>query len=556
VSRTPLFALVRHSLQLANEAVRRDLPAAELIDQEQDRARLSRRRFVATTATAAAAVALEGCGVTRLPAPISGMEPVLIIGGGIAGLSAGYRLRQAGVPVRIIEAQRRVGGRMHSLRGFFSEGQVCEIGGELIDSNHTQIRALAAELGIEIDDLARDDPALDTDVWFFGGVRRGDREVVEAFVPLAARIRQDLATLAGDGSVGYREPNGGETLDRISIAEWLERAGAGGWIRDLLEVAYTTEYGLEVGQQSSLNLLMMIDPEPDPFRIFGDSDERFHVRGGNDRIIQALAERLGESIELDTRLEALSLRPDGTFACSLRRGETSITATAAHVLLAIPFTLLRDVRLDLDLPPVKRRAITELGYGTNAKLMVGFSRRVWRTAHRSNGSVLSDLPFQLCWETSRLQPGASGILTNFTGGRHGVEIGRGTAAEQASVFVGDLERAFAGVSAARAGMREVRAHWPSHPFTRGSYASYLVGQWTGISGAEGERVGRLHFAGEHCSLQAQGFMEGGCETGQAAAAEILRDLGVQRDASRRALLRSAMARGRRRARAATLGVLA
>lgn len=298
MSRTPLFALVRRSLQLANEAVRRDLPAAELIDQEQDRARLSRRRFVATTATAAAAVALEGCGVTRLPAPISGMEPVLIIGGGIAGLSAGYRLRQAGVPVRIIEAQRRVGGRMHSLRGFFSEGQVCEIGGELIDSNHAQIRALAAELGIEIDDLARDDPALDTDVWFFGGMRRGDREVVEAFTPLAARIRQHLATLAGDGSVGYREPNGGETLDRISIAEWLERAGARGWIRDLLEVAYTTEYGLEVGQQSSLNLLMMIDPEPDPFRIFGDSDERFHVRGGNDQIPHALAKALGDRVEI------------------------------------------------------------------------------------------------------------------------------------------------------------------------------------------------------------------------------------------------------------------
>jgi monoamine oxidase len=556
VARTPLFALVRRSLELASESVRRGLPPAELIDQEREKALISRRRFVATTATAAAAVALEGCGVTRFPAPISGMQPVVIIGGGIAGLSAGYRLRQAGVPVRIIEAQRRVGGRMHSLRGFFPDGQVCEIGGELIDSNHTQIRALAEELGIEIDDLAGDDPALDTDVWYFGGVRRSDREVVEAFTPLAARIRQDLATLGGDGSVAYREPNGGESLDRISIAEWLARAGASGWIRDLLDVAYTTEYGLETEQQSSLNLLMMIDPEPDPFRIFGESDERFHVRGGNDRIIQALAERLGDSIELDTRLETLSLRPDGTFACALRRGETSITATAEHVLLAIPFTLLRDVRLDLDLPPVKRRAIAELGYGTNAKLMVGFSQRVWRTAHRSNGSVLSDLPFQLCWETSRLQPGGSGILTNFTGGAHGVEIGQGTAAEQASAFVGQLERAFAGVTAARAGMREVRAHWPSHPFTKGSYASYLVGQWTGISGAEGERVGRLHFAGEHCSLEAQGFMEGGCETGQAAAAEILRDLGVQRDASRRTLLRSAMARGRRRVRAASLGVLA
>ncbi|HJU65369.1 MAG TPA: FAD-dependent oxidoreductase [Gemmatimonadaceae bacterium] len=556
MARSPLFSLVRRSLQLASESGRRDVPADEIGQLERERSMISRRRFVATTATAAAAVALEGCGIRRLPAPISGMEPVLIIGGGIAGLTAGYRLRQAGIPVRIIEAQQRSGGRMHSLRGFFADGQVCELGGELIDSNHQQVRALATELGIEIDDLAGDDPALDSDVWYFGGARRSDREVVEAFTPIASRIREDLATLGGDGSVGYREPNGGEALDRMSIAEWLDRAGARGWIRDLLDVAYTTEYGLEIEQQSSLNLLLMIDPAPEPFRIFGESDERFHVRGGNDRIVRTLADRLGDAIELDTRLEALSARPDGTFVCSLRRGETSFDATAGHVLLAIPFTLLRDVRLNVDLPPVKRRAIAELGYGTSAKLMVGFSQRAWRTAHRSNGSVLSDLPFQLCWETSRLQRGSSGILTNFTGGAHGVELGQGTAAEQASAFVQQLERPFAGVTATRAGMREVRAHWPSHPFTRGSYASYLVGQWTGISGAEGERVGRLLFAGEHCSLEAQGFMEGGCETGQSAAAEILRDLGVQRDASRRTLLRSAMARGSRGVRTRSMRALA
>ncbi|MGH7717842.1 MAG: flavin monoamine oxidase family protein, partial [Gemmatimonadaceae bacterium] len=293
-------------------------------------------------------------------------------------------------------------------------------------------------------------------------------------------------------------------------------------------------------------LLLMIDPKPDPVRVFGESDESFLVRGGNDRIVLELARRLEDAIELDTRLEAVTARADGSFVCSLRRGETSVTAEAQHVLLAIPFTLLRDVRIDVDLPPVKRRAIAELGYGTNAKLMIGFSNRVWRTAHRSNGSVLTDLPCQLSWETSRLQPGQHGILTNFTGGRHGVEIGEGTAAEQAASFVAQLERVFPGVSGARAGMREVRAHWPSHPFTRGSYASYLVGQWTGISGAEGESVGRLHFAGEHCSLEAQGFMEGGCETGQTAAAEILRDLGVRRDASRRSLVGSALAHGWRR----------
>jgi monoamine oxidase len=137
---------------------------------------------------------------------------------------------------------------------------------------------------------------------------------------------------------------------------------------------------------------------------------------------------------------------------------------------------------------------------------------------------VTDLRFQSSWETSRLQAGASGILTNFTGGNHGLELGQGTAGEQAALFVSDLERIFPGAAARRAGMKEARFHWPTYPFTKGSYAGYLPGQWTAFRGAEGESVGRLHFAGEHCSLEAQGFMEGGCETGEAAARAVLADL--------------------------------
>jgi monoamine oxidase len=522
--RTPLFREVVRTLRLARHSLHTGIGPDELVEIGRERA-ISRRRFVGVSAAATAGLLLGGC-APALRGPRPGEEPVLIVGAGIAGLTAGHRLRQAGVPVRIMEAQERVGGRMYSLRDFFADGQVAELGGELIDTGHVRIRALACELGIELDDLAADDPALARDVWFFDGRRYTDAELVAAFRPVAARIEADLAALGGDGDVTYRQPNGGEALDRTTVAEWLDRAGVTGWMRELLDVAYTTEYGLETDRQSALNFLLMIDPEPEPFRVFGDSDERFHVRGGNDRIPHALAAGLSDAIETGSVLEAVRARGDGGFVASFRRGGSSFEVGAQHLVLAIPFTLLREVRLDVPLPEPKRRAIRELGYGTNAKLMVGFSERVWRTRHGSNGSVLTDLPFQLTWETSRLQPGRAGILTNFTGGEHGVEIGRGTPAEQAAVLVRGLERVFPGAAAARAGMREARFHWPSHPWTRGSYASYLPGQWTAFRGAEGESVGRLYFAGEHCSLEAQGFMEGGCETGEAAAREVLASLGT------------------------------
>ncbi|HEY9422976.1 MAG TPA: FAD-dependent oxidoreductase, partial [Thermoanaerobaculia bacterium] len=438
----------------------------------------------------------------------------------------GYRLTQRdGVSVRILEAQDRVGGRMFSQRGFFPDGQVAELGGELIDTQHFHIRQLAEELEIALDDFVFDGAGLDRDIWFFDGRRLDEQAIVEAFVPVSRRMVWDLAALGGD-SVSWREPNGGEALDRTPLSKWLDGVVMEPWMRELLEVAYTTEYGLETAEQSALNLLLLMDPNPMPFRIFGGSDERFHVRGGNDLIPLKLAERLGERVETGTRVESVAKRADGSFTVSFQKGSVSGMAVADHVVIAVPFTLLRKIRLDdnLGIPEVQKRAIRELGYGTNSKLMVGFSRRVWRRpepAYRSNGSTLADLPYQLCWETSRLQPGEVGILTNFSGGRHGLDVGKGTPEERAAEFAGWLDKVFPGISKARIEGKQSRFVWPTFPWTLGSYACYRPGQWTAFSGEEGRRVGNLHFAGEHTSEAAQGFMEGGCETGERVVREIL-----------------------------------
>jgi monoamine oxidase len=120
-----------------------------------------------------------------------------------------------------------------------------------------------------------------------------------------------------------------------------------------------------------------------------------------------------------------------------------------------------------------------------------------------------------------MQPGKAGILTNFVGGRHGVEIGNGSAKDQADAAARQLDAVYPGISAARAGAREARFHWPTHPWTLGSYACFTPGQWTTLRGAIGESVGNLHFAGEHCAFDNQGFMEGGTETGEWAAQAIV-----------------------------------
>jgi len=534
LARTPLYGVVKRAMALAHASNARGVEPEALLEAvgRAGVERMTRRRFVGLSALGVTGV-VSGCSAGGRSGGVAGGDPVVIVGAGIAGLTAAYRLRQAGVPFRQFDAQNRVGGRMLSLRDFFPDGQVCELGGELIDTPHASIRALAAELGIALDDLSVEPSGMAMETLYFGGAKRTEVELVEAFRPVAARMAADTSAVGDEPTM--RDPAGATGLDSESVAEWLERSGVTGWVRDLLRVAYTTEYGLEIDRQSSLNLLLMI--ESDPFRIFGESDERFHVRGGNDLITSALAERVQDAVEPTTVLEAVALRPDGRYACAFARNSGTFEVTSSDVILAIPFTLLREVRLDVDLPPAKRRAIDELGYGTNAKLMIGFGGRVWRERHGSNGSTFSDLPFQLVWETSRAQSGQAGILTNFTGGDHGVEIGTGSASARAAEVVLDLERIYPGIAGDRMGMREARMHWPTHPWVRGSYAGYLVGQWTTIRGVEGEPVGRLRFAGEHCSLRAQGFMEGGCETGDRAAREVLAARGVRVSAvSRRTLL--------------------
>jgi len=533
LSRTPLFRTLRRSFRLAQRSVETGRPADAVVEEWREASKLSRRQFLGGTA-AAAGLALVGCRPFAAPSLEGGGtgRRIVIVGAGISGLTAGYRLHQQGEQVRVFEGQDRVGGRMYSQRGFFPNGQVAELGGELIDTGHVHIRQLAEELEIPLDDFALDGVDLDRDVLFFDGRRIAEHELVEAFVPMSRRMVWDRATLGGDW-VSYREPNGGEKLDRTTLAQWLDGSGAEPWFRKLIDVAYTTEYGLETSEQSALNLLLLLDPNPVPFRVFGESDERFHVRTGNDSIPKALAQRLGAAVETSSQVESVARRSDGTFALSVRRGAASETVTADHVVISVPFTVLRPredggpwIRLDdsLGIPEVQKRAIRELGYGTNAKLMVGFAKRLWRQPelpYRSNGSTLTDLPYQLCWETSRLQPGETGILTNFTGGRHGLELGQGTPEEQAVTFAREAGRVFPGLAEARLPEKQSRFTWPSFPWTRGSYGCYRPGQWTAFSGEEGRRVGNLHFAGEHTSETAQGFMEGGCESGARVAEEIL-----------------------------------
>jgi len=524
MGRTQLFLALVRALKLAVlcEAKRISIPEGlERIAEAQ----WTRRRFL-TTAVGVTAGTTLGALLPEMPALGATTPRVVIVGAGCAGLTCAYRLQQAGESARLIEAGTRVGGRMYSLRGVFPEGQMAELGGEFIDTSHHSLLRLVRELGLTLVDLHQADGNL-TPVFFFANRRVLANEVIEAFRPVAKRVRTDLAALVGDHTVTYRHPHHGKALDHLSLAEWLETREVPDPVRSLLEIAYVGEFGLEADEQSALNLLLMIGTELGSFELFGESDERFHVAEGSDSVTTRLAERLKRPVELETRLEAIRRRQTGTYILTVNQAGTIRDIAADKVILTLPFTLLRQVDLRrVELPPVKRLAIDTLGYGTHTKVIAGFTRRVWQDTG-SNGSSVADLPYQGSWETSRGQGGTHGILTNFVGGKRGIALGKGTPEGQAAEFVSQLDAVFPGAALAYT-KQAVRFHWPSAPLFQGSYACYRPGQYTTIAGAEMEAVGGLHFAGEHTSLNFQGFMNGASESGERAAREVLANLGTKR----------------------------
>lgn len=166
-----------------------------------------------------------------------------------------------------------------------------------------------------------------------------------------------------------------ETLDNTSLARYVESLPMPKWLKILLVSAYEAEYGLSADEQSSLNLIDMISTSLDKFEIFGDSDERYKIQGGSQRLINSLKDSIGQNVQNSKKL--VSLRST-TQSVKLSFADGT-TVDCDYAILAIPFTALRDVKIDIvDMTDDKKRCIEELGYGKNCKMILSTANRNWR----------------------------------------------------------------------------------------------------------------------------------------------------------------------------------
>lgn len=529
MARSPLIHVLRRAYQTIHLANQPPFDRAEVNDWMREPS-WSRRQFLQRSVVAAGALGVS-LGTPPSTAQRTVQSPadprILIVGAGVAGLTVAYRLQQWGASVDVVDAASRIGGRLRTLSNWPGCPNPVELGGEFIDTRHAAVWRLAQDLGLELADLRAADRGLEPEIFYFQGQRISHDAIAHAFTPLAQQIQQDLAAI-GTPPPTYRTANpAARHLDRLSLAEYLDALDLDPVIKQLVEVAYVTEYGRDSDAQTCLNMLFLIGHEAEQWRTYGDSDERWHIVGGNEQLPKTLAQAVQSSIRLDTRLESIRERGDRTYQVSLRHGNTSREATYDIVVLAMPFSVLRSVELAVEMPQPKQQAIAHLGYGTSSKLAVPLRQRIWRTRYGSTLSIYTDQPFQNTWESARYTPGSSGWITNLRGGSAGMALGSGNPQHHASTLLQSLDALFPGITTVQTG-QPLRAFWAGDPNTLGSYACYQPGQWTAFGGVEAEPVGNLWFAGEHCSLDSQGYINGAIESAEQVAQALQSLLTPQR----------------------------
>ena len=495
---------------------------------------LSRRQLLAAGGALGAAVMLSGYGRAQAAAKPASDARVVIVGAGLAGVSAAYQLHRVGVTAHVYEARDRLGGRCWTSMGW-ADGQIAEHGGEFIDSRHVHIRRLAHQLGLELDDLFAAHYGDYSPNWV-NGRNLTQHEINQGMKPIQAAVTKFAR------QVGVIKPGGAidelaityptataaaKVADQETMAEWLERNLPGVIGSDLgqwLDQTFTGWYGLNMDRLSALNWIdYLIIP------VHG-ADERWHVRGGNDQIIHRAVNTLpAGSVHTQTVLRSIRRRPGGSYQLDFDGVARPVIADL--VILTLPFTTLRDVEFGAaGFSAHKRNAINQLAMGQDSKLMLQYDVRPWKMHDWSATMTAADPDFDT-WESSAMEAGKAGLITVYAGGDtsvswHGPSPHTEATPALRNQILDVIDAAVPG-SKAHFNGRAVADLWSHDPWTQGSYAAFGPNQYTRYWGHLGKAEGGVHFAGEATSTFSQGFLNGGVESGDRTAIEVMRKLGIK-----------------------------
>jgi monoamine oxidase len=448
---------------------------------------------------------------------------VIVVGAGMAGLSAAYQLRKAGHEVVVLEARPRPGGRVRTVREPFSDGLYAEAGAIFIPTNHDYLMKYVELAKVDLD------PTLPRDIGNFyfladqlvllndGQNGRWPLPLTEeehALGPegIKARYFGDLFDRVGDIASPDWPPPVLHEYDSRTALELMAERGASPAAQELLRVAFMARVG-DGGR--SLSALYML-------RFFGDALERSHagtwmtIRGGNDRLPAAVAALLGDAIRYAAPVTRIEHDADGVTAHFVQAGRAE-SCRADHLVSAVPYGCLRRVDIHPRLSDAKTAVIEGVEQTSVTHVYVQTRSRFW-TARSDLGTMgATDLPIGLVRDATFNQPGTRGIIDCFAAGEHAVELNGMDPETRDRYVLEHLDRVMPG--AREHAETSAVWSWDAEEWSRGDYAWFRPGDLTRFAPDLARPEGRLHFAGDQTSPW-PAWQQGAIHSGHRAAREV------------------------------------
>jgi monoamine oxidase len=448
------------------------------------------------------------------------------MGAGLAGLSAAYELSQAGHNVIILEARTRPGGRVFTIREPFADGLYAEAGAMQVFDSHLWTMKYIKLFGLDIDPIK---PSNLSSIVYIQSKRiqvapgksvawplalsadeqkLGQRELWEKFVvPVLGEVKEAEGLEDVPGSL--------RKYDRITFSEFLRGRGASPAAVALFKIGLPAGLGDGADAVSALDLLREAVHRE-------DRKQSFTIRGGTDQLAKAFAARLSENITFGAPVIAIEQSGDGVKVVCLQAGRQRIFS-GDRLVCAVPFSVLKSVRVSPRFSRQKQLAIERLEYTSVARVYLQTRKRFWLDEGLS-GNASTDLPVMLVLERSINQPGPRGILESYMAGpqarrvtamRNGERIR--TTLEGIKLVYPDVPNYFEGGAA---------KCWDNDEWARGAYAWFRPGQMSALLPHIARAEGRIHFAGEHASTS-PGWMQGALESGNRVAQEVDRAFSLE-----------------------------